>query len=966
MPSGKILEPSYTSSMLLPVGRACLLAFLAGGVALAQQAPPSPQNPQTQPTFRSTLDVVAVDVSVIDREGRPVADLRRDEFALKVDGRMRQVRSAEFISLRGLDDADPAPASFSSNAGQTPGRLIMIVVDQANIRKGAGKEVFRAASRFIDSLNRSDRVALEIIPGSGPVTDFTANHGSVKAMLERAVGQALEADRTGRVGISEAMAVMERGDPDAWLSILERECPAEHDVNSLAQCRQILESDVRTVYAQARNNTAASLVALRGIVDRLGWSSEPKSLILISEGLVVDRNLTTMSWVGPKTAAARVSLYGIRLSHPLYDVELGRTSPTREADQTLLAEGMEQLIGLGRGSVYSVAVNANAVFNRLSLELSGYYLITFEPEAADRDGRTHDISVDVARSGLTVRARKQFSAEPLGSSKPVEDVLTDTMRSALSAADFDLKLTTFAYRDDASGRVKVIIGAEIDRSFNAAGPLALGYTVRRDNGSPAAADVEKALVPAAGQEGRPQQYMTAVVLDPGPYSIKLAVVDDRGHRASVSRTFDARLTSAGQIRMGELMLARPGGGANLRPVIDTRVDTGAVVAYTELYSQAEPQLARASVTLEVAATEDGRTIDSVPMTMVGGAGKRIAQAALPVHTLAPGAYVARAILATDGKPIGRITRPLTIVAPPPAAAAPPAAVPVAVTNVPAPSDASNSSPGVNGTGTGTTPAPAIEFASTIETFDRRAVLTRPVIGFFIDRMTIVGLPPVPDSLLPAIGYARMGQFTEVLRIVDAVRSEHVVGSFLAGLAELARGDVNRAAIDFAQALQTVPGFFPAAFYLGACYASGGQDREAATIWRTTLVTHPSAPWIYTVLSDALLRSNEPAQALNLLRETIKLWPENDDVVRRLGTALSMAGQPAQAIRTLDGYLSRHPADADGLLLVMRLLYEARILGRPLDTAEADRTQFLRYFEAYEKLGHAKLEQARGWKKHFER
>jgi VWFA-related protein len=953
--------------MHLPLGRACLLAWFAGGVALAQQAPPPAQNPQTQPTFRTTLDVVAVDVSVIDREGRPVDDLRRDEFALKVDGKTRYVRSAEFISLRGLDDADPAPASFSSNAGQTPGRLIMIVVDQANIRKGAGKEAFRAASRFIDTLNRSDRVALEIIPGSGPVADFTANHVIVKTMLERAVGQALEADRTGRVGIAEAMAAIERGDPEAWLSILERECPAEHDITTLAQCRQILESDVRTVYAQTKNNTAASLVSLRGIVDRLAWSSEPKSLILISEGLVVDRNFTNMSWVGPKTAAARVSLYGIRLSHPLYDVELGRTSPTREADQTLLAEGMEQLIGLGRGSVYSVAVNAGAVFNRLALELSGYYLLTFEPEASDRDGRTHDISVDVGRSGLTVRSRKQFSAEPLGSSKPVDDVLTDTMRSALPAADFDLKLTTFAYRDDASGRVKVIIGTEIDRSFNPAGPLALGYTVRNENGSAAAADVEKSLVPAAGQEGRPQHYMTAVVLDPGPYSIKLAVVDDKGHRASVSRTFEARLTSAGQIRIGELMLTRPGAGTTLRPVIDTRVDSAAVIAYTELYSQAEPQLARASMTLEIAATEDGRTIDSVPMTMAGGAGKRLAQATLPVHTLRPGAYVARAVLATDGKPIARVTRPLTIVPTPPAADGTPASAPVAVTTVPVPPEAGTSATAVTGMpASPATPAPVIEFSSTIETFDRRAVLTRPVIGFFIDRMSIVGLPPVPDSLVPAIGYARMGQFTEVLRIVDAAQSDHVVGSFLAGLAELARGDVNLAATDFAQALKTVPGFFPAAFYLGACYASGGQDREAATIWRTTLVTHPSAPWIYTVLADALLRSRETAQAVNLLRETVKLWPGNDDVLMRLGTALSMAGQPEQAVKTLDGYLSRHPDDGDRVLLVMRLLYEARVLGRPLDTADADRAQFLRYFATYEKINGVRMDQAREWKKHFDK
>jgi hypothetical protein len=50
---------------------------------------------------------------------------------------------------------------------------------------------------------------------------------------------------------------------------------------------------------------------------------------------------------------------------------------------------------------------------------------------------------------------------------------------------------------------------------------------------------------------------------------------------------------------------------------------------------------------------------------------------------------------------------------------------------------------------------------------------------------------------------------------------------------------------------------------------------------------------------------------------------------------------------------------------MRLLYEARILGRPLDTAEADRAQFLRYFSTYEKLGGSKLDEARQWRKHFD-
>ena len=39
--------------------------------------------------------------------------------------------------------------------------------------------------------------------------------------------------------------------------------------------------------------------------------------------------------------------------------------------------------------------NADNAFARLALELSGYYLLGFEPESVDRDGKPHRIKVTV-------------------------------------------------------------------------------------------------------------------------------------------------------------------------------------------------------------------------------------------------------------------------------------------------------------------------------------------------------------------------------------------------------------------------------------------------------------------------------------------------------------------------------------------------------------------------------------------
>ncbi len=849
-----------------------------------------------------------------------------------------------------MDEDREEAASYSSNAGRTPGRLIMLVIDQANIRKGTGKEAFRAAGKFVDSLNRSDRVALQIIPGAGPMAEFTGNHALVKAMLDRVVGQAVEADHGGRVGISESIAVAERNDEYVWQGILERECMGFHDTASLQDCRNKVGVEVREVYARSLAASRMSLMSLRGVIDRLALTPEPKTLVLISEGLVVDQEANDLTWVGPRTSAARVSLYGIRLSSPGYNATMARTSPTRERDQSLLAQGMDMLVGLGRGAVFPAAVTAEASFSRLGIELSGYYLLTFEPEPVDRDGKNHAIAVSVGRKGAVVRARPQFSAEPAGSVKAADDLLTETIRSSLVASDFDLKVATLSYRGETAGRIKVILSAEIDRAFNPAGPLSLAYTIVRSGGGLAWAEVDKAIVPAAGQEGRPQHYLGAVVLDPGAYVIKVAVVDESGRRASVERAFDAKLTAVGQIRLGDLMLARPGtgiGAARLRPVIDGRVETDALIAYTEIYSEAEPQLETATLRVEIARDEDGRAVESAAMAFAAATkGKRAAQASVPMALLPDGDYVARVILMAGGRPIGRVTRPFTVARTGAAGAS-------ASTPAPAP-------------GLPVTPIALVPFASRVDAFDRSGVLTRPVIGFFIDRLNVRGVPPVPASLLPAIGYARMGRFTEAARIVGASGSTHVAGRFITGLTDLAGGRLEDAAQQFAAAVGASPEFFPAVFYLGACYASAGQDREAVIAWRSALVTDPAAPWVHTLLADALLRSGEAPQAVDLLRDAARLWPDNDDVLMRWATALSRAGQGDLALRVLDPYLSRHLDDGDRLLLAMRLIFDARTAGRAIESTGADRTRFVKYFDAYAAIKGADLERAREWRKFIDR
>src|SRR5262245_31850356 len=76
----------------------------APGQAPAQTAPAPPNagdaaTPVQGPTFRTGVEIIAVDVGVVDRRGRPVEDLRAPDFSVKVNGEVRRVVSAELVKV---------------------------------------------------------------------------------------------------------------------------------------------------------------------------------------------------------------------------------------------------------------------------------------------------------------------------------------------------------------------------------------------------------------------------------------------------------------------------------------------------------------------------------------------------------------------------------------------------------------------------------------------------------------------------------------------------------------------------------------------------------------------------------------------------------------------------------------------------------------------------------------------------
>lgn len=215
-------------------------------VALAAQDPPAPAEPAQQPqTFKSSVDLVPVDVNVVDRNGRPVADLTAQDFSLKVDGKSRRIASAQFIGVTRGVESTKQPEDYSSNPPSSGARLILLVIDQGNIGTSRGKYTIDAARRFIGRLTPADRVGLTTIPGAGPQIDFTANHALVESALKAITGQSDQGEhQDNQIGLSEAVA-LERGNRQVLQQIADRECTGLA-AGPLNEC-------VATLQAQARS-----------------------------------------------------------------------------------------------------------------------------------------------------------------------------------------------------------------------------------------------------------------------------------------------------------------------------------------------------------------------------------------------------------------------------------------------------------------------------------------------------------------------------------------------------------------------------------------------------------------------------------------------------------------------------------------------------------------------------------------
>lgn len=918
------------------------------GMAFAQEKP-------SQPRFEASAEVVLVDVTVVAKDGEPVTGLTADDFTLTVNGQPRAVHTVQFISSRGMKAPVESErmADVSTNDGESTGRLLLFVIDENYLRVGAGRAVLSTAERVMQALAPGDLVGVARMPTGRGGVNFTTDRERVKRALSGIMG-AQPIASSNRVRLGEAHAFETRDQP-AWQQVINRECASESSVGgggnfALEACVNELEATARSVLTDAEARTRQSIQGYERLAEQLALMKAPVNIVLISEGLYVGRDRNDLTRLANLAARARASFYVVQPDESMFDMDRPRSIGGFNYD-ILVAEGLEQLAGLTRGSFYRTSTSGAGIFDRIARELSGYYLLSFEPTEADRTSRDRRIRVEVGRRGLTVRARSTYAladaaATAANAALPPEEQVRNLLLTPLPTAGLPIRVATYSVTNSANhDEVRVLLSAEIGDAATSSADWPIGVVVFNKEDK-VFVDTTRymPLSPATDRTASPRLLTLTMSLRPGEYSLRIAAMDHEGRAGSVHHTIDARLhrIAGDAVRASDLIISSEvaDGGAP-RPIPTGMHYSETLYSIVELQGEDADRVAGSQVKVEIAETEAGPTLVSaeaqpVPRTQAN----HTYAALLKLNVLPPGDYVARAVVSVPGQPDATLTRAFRLAPVAAATDASPIARSVSVDDAPA-------------------PLPMAEVAAPVARFTVEDVLRPEVVRPHLDFLQRER--PVSAANQGLVEQARAGRYVNP---VDGKRgtTDDVTLSFIRGLALLEKKQFVQAAAAFQVALKGAPDFLGAAVYLGAVHAAAGRDNDAVGAWQMATIGDDSTA-VYPLLVDALLRIGDAQAALDMIAEAPDTWPSADARLRRVATAQAMLGQFEASLEALNGLLQRSPGDTDLLFVALQVLYRQH-LARPLEPA--GRKLFEAYAQRYADVNGAEAALVQTWRKYVMR
>lgn len=428
--------------------RAVLLVplLLAGPAAVAQEIP------------ASGTELVRLDVVVTDGDGKPVRDLKADDFVVLEDGKAQRV--THFVPATHVGRGRAAAAGATLAAGteaaapsRAPGRTIVIVVDDLHIA-GTNLELVKAGlRRLLDEFAASDDEIALVTTGGGTLIQPTPQRAALRAAVNVLSSRAavvvtapgsqmtpaqaeliLSRERNAlqlaaKTLANEPGSVFDGASPQVALEAGGGAVSPAGAVDSEAKDRvaeREAQRQARSVLADALRFSAATMETIADVLRSLAPVPGRKLCLLVSDGFLMGTGTTEERTddhrrildAATRSGAVLYALDSRGLTTASMDAAVAGSSVPpglqarvdRQSDQ-LFRKTLDGLAADTGGFLVRGTNDLADGLRRMLADNEAYYLLAYEPTNTRHDGRFRRIEVKLAqKTGLTVRTRKGYLA----------------------------------------------------------------------------------------------------------------------------------------------------------------------------------------------------------------------------------------------------------------------------------------------------------------------------------------------------------------------------------------------------------------------------------------------------------------------------------------------------------------------------------------------------------------------------
>lgn len=577
---------------------------------IAQQ--PQNQNPDV---IKVTTSLVQTDVMVFDKDGKFIDDLKREQFALKVDGKPREISFFERVQAgTSNEESQLAAARGAAAKAGAPvpldrGRTVFFFIDDLHLSVESAHHTKKLLTRFVErEMGQNDQVVFIAASGQiGFLQQLTDNKAVLLKAIERVTSRQSRSRDMQSPPMSEfqALQIDQRNEDvkGVYVDYLLRENP----LIGRAQAEAEVQARAAAILRFGAAGTTNTLSSLQKMVEDFRALPGRKVLFLLSDGFLTNsRNSDVMDRIRRVTTSAASSsfvIYSIDArglptadfdasSPPFIDVT-GRMSRGTMGELTASQNGLNALANDTGGRAF---FNSNALAAAITQglkEASVYYLIAWRPEPdEDRNPKYQRLDVSVVgRSDLFVRSRTGIGEPPSKESKSKPEVasnraaeMREALRSVTMQAAFPVEISLNFVNTVQAGDVLVtstrIAAPQLTFADQAgvrtADVLVAGLILNIDG--KVVSNFDKVLTvraKSADTKSVPDiHYTSYAALKPGLYHVRVAATDKSGGPIGTAwdwieiTEFSAKTLTLSSLLVGERKTDAEEPGMKVDPALD--------------------------------------------------------------------------------------------------------------------------------------------------------------------------------------------------------------------------------------------------------------------------------------------------------------------------------------------------------------------------------------------------------------